>query len=362
MELFCGQKGYEMSMKIIRVAGEQDYETLKPAAELIRSGGLVAFPTETVYGLGASAFREDSVERIYQAKGRPSDNPLIVHISHRDQLDQIVSQVPEAAKILMDHFWPGPLTLVMPKQNTIPDTVTAGLPTVAVRFPQHPVAQALISMAGVPIAAPSANTSGRPSPTTAGHVIDDLFGKIDAVVDGGSASFGLESTVVDVSEEVSVLLRPGSVTYEQLCDVLGKVALGEGVAQKPGEHVKAKAPGMKYTHYSPNAKVIVVKGESEAVTRYINEKIEELHSSGKRAGAMVYQQALGHIMHADVLLSLGDLCHRSAAAARLFAYLRTFEQQGVDVVYAQDCGESGIGLAISNRLNKAAGYEIVTAE
>ena len=349
-------------MQIIRVTQEQDNEKLRPAAELIRAGGLVAFPTETVYGLGASAFCGDAVERIYQAKGRPSDNPLIVHISDRGQLSQIVSQVSETAQVLMDHFWPGPLTLVMPKTEQVPDVVTAGLSTVAVRFPQHPVAQAFISMAGVPIAAPSANASGRPSPTTAGHVIDDLFGRIDAVIDGGSACYGLESTVVDVSVEPPVLLRPGSVTYEQLCDCLGEVAIGEGVAQQPGEHVTAKAPGMKYTHYSPNARVIVVKGESGAVTRYINDKIEEQHSLGKRAGAMVYQQVLGHIVHADVLLSLGDIRHRSAAAARLFAYLRTFEQQGVDVVYAQDCGESGIGLAISNRLNKAAGYEIVTVE
>lgn len=335
---------------------------MKPAAEMIQRGGLVAFPTETVYGLGASAFCPEAVSRIFQAKGRPSDNPLIVHISHTDQLSQIVSCVPETAKALMTHFWPGPLTLVMPKKEEIPDEVTAGLSTVAVRFPQHPVAQAFITMAGVPIAAPSANTSGRPSPTTAGHVIDDLFGRIDAVIDGGSASFGLESTVVDVSEETPVLLRPGSVTYEQLCHVLGHVALGEGVAQEPGEHVTAKAPGMKYTHYSPNARVIVVKGEDKAVIRYINEKIQEQHESGKRAGAMVYQQVLGHITQADVLLSLGDIHHRSAAAARLFAYLRTFEQQGVDVVYAQDCGESGIGLAISNRLNKAAGYEIISVE
>lgn len=347
-------------MQVIRVT--EEYDVLKPAAELIRQGGLVAFPTETVYGLGASAFCTEAVERIFQAKGRPADNPLIVHISDLAQLDDIVSRVPEAARMLIERFWPGPLTLVMPKKPQIPNAVTAGLSTVAVRFPQHPAAQALISMAGVPIAAPSANTSGRPSPTTAGHVIDDLFGKIDAVIDGGSCCFGLESTVVDVSVETPVLLRPGSVTYEQLCDVLGRVALGQGVTKQPGEHVTAKAPGMKYTHYSPNAQVVVVKGESGAVTRYINEKIKEQHRLGKKAGAMVYQQVLGHIRQADVLLSLGDIHHRSPAAARLFAYLRTFEQQGVDVVYAQDCGETGIGLAISNRLNKAAGYEIVVVE
>ncbi len=344
-------------MQIIRVTDE--FEPLRPAAQLIRQGGLVAFPTETVYGLGANALQGEAVANIFKAKGRPSDNPLIVHISDLSQLEDIVSHVSEQAKRLMEQFWPGPLTLILPKKDTIPDEVTAGLSTVGVRFPKHPVAQALISMAGVPIAAPSANTSGKPSPTTAQHVIDDLFGKIDAVIDGGSADVGLESTIVDVSGEIPVLLRPGGITYEQLCEVLGEVLLGQSVTEQLASNVTAIAPGMKYPHYSPNAQVIVVKGTDEALIRYINQQIKNQHSLGKRVGAMVYTQILPHILHADVLLSLGDIHHRSSAAAHLFSYLRTFDEQGVEIVYAQDCGESGIGLAISNRLNKAAGYEIV---
>lgn len=344
-------------MQIIRVTNE--FDKLEPAAQIIRQGGLVAFPTETVYGLGANAFLGEAVANIFKAKGRPSDNPLIVHISDLSQLEDIVSHIPEKAKLLMDRFWPGPLTLILPKKENIPDEVTAGLSTVGVRFPKHPVAQAFISMAGVPIAAPSANTSGKPSPTTAQHVIDDLFGKIDAVIDGGAANVGLESTIVDVSGEIPVLLRPGGITYEQLCEVLGEVTLGQSVTEQLSANATAIAPGMKYPHYSPNAQVIVLKGTDEALIRYINQQIRNQHSLGKRVGAMVYTQILPHILQADVLLSLGDIHHRSSAAAHLFSYLRTFDEQGVEVVYAQDCGESGIGLAISNRLNKAAGYEIV---
>lgn len=347
-------------MQIIRIT--EEFEELQPAANILREGGLVAFPTETVYGLGANALVGESVSKIFEAKGRPSDNPLIVHISDLGQLEGIVSVIPPQAKLLMDRFWPGPLTLILPKKETVPQEVTAGLSTVGVRFPEHPVAQALISMAGVPVAAPSANTSGKPSPTTAQHVIDDLFGKIDVVIDGGEARVGLESTIVDVSGEIPVLLRPGGVTYEQLCEVLGRVELGKSVSQQLSSNATAIAPGMKYTHYSPNAQVIVVKGEEEGVIRYINQQIKNQHSLGKQVGAMVYQQILPRILQADVLLSLGDIHHRSSAAAHLFSYLRTFDEQGAEIVYAQDCGESGIGLAISNRLNKAAGYEIVEVE
>ena len=344
-------------MQIIRVTDE--FEKLEPAAQMIRQGGLVAFPTETVYGLGANALVGDAVAKIFEAKGRPSDNPLIVHISDLSQLEDVVSHIPQKAKLLIEQFWPGPLTLILPKNETVPDEVTAGLSTVGVRFPKHPVAQALIAMAGVPVAAPSANTSGKPSPTTARHVIDDLFGKIDAVIDGGDADVGLESTIVDVSGEIPVLLRPGGVTYEQLCEVLGEVQLGQSVTEQLSGDVTAIAPGMKYPHYSPNAQVVVVKGTDEALIRYINQQIRNQHSLGKKVGAMVYNQILPRILHADVLLSLGDIHHRSSAAAHLFSYLRTFDEQGAEIVYAQDCGETGIGLAISNRLNKAAGYEIV---
>lgn len=347
-------------MEIIRVTDQ--FDLLQPAADMIRQGGLVAFPTETVYGLGANALLPEAAARIYEAKGRPSDNPLIVHISHLSQLDGIVREVSPQAKKLMDCFWPGPLTLILPKKDTIPKEVTAGLDTVGVRFPKHPVAQAFISMAGVPIAAPSANTSGKPSPTTAEHVIEDLDGKIDAVIDGGSSEVGLESTIVDVSEDVPVLLRPGGITYEQLKMVLGEIRLGQSVTQQLSATATAKAPGMKYPHYSPKAQVIVVKGKTVAVSRYINEQIKEQHRLGKKAGVMVYENTLPFVNEADVVLSLGEIEQKETAAARLFAHLRECDQRGAEVVYAQDCGEAGMGLAISNRLNKAAGYEIVEVE
>ena len=316
-------------MLIIRMETEQE-DGLQQCADIIKGGGTVAFPTETVYGLGANALDVEAVKKIFEAKGRPGDNPLIVHVYCAEQIPKLVKSVPENAKQLMQRFWPGPLTLIMEKSDAVPYEVTAGLDTVAVRFPKNPVARQFLELCGLPVAAPSANRSGRPSPTKASHVIEDLYGRIDAVIDGGDCDYGLESTVLDVSGEVPILLRPGSVTYEQLCEVLGEVEIGEGVSEKPPEGVIPRSPGMKYTHYSPNADVIVVSGQDENVELYINHQIEKHHKMGHKVGVMVYQHVLPRI-----------------------------EQEGADVVFAQDCGEQGIGLAISNRLNKAAGYEII---
>lgn len=345
-------------MLIIRMETEQK-DGLQQCADIIKDGGTVAFPTETVYGLGANALDVEAVKKIFEAKGRPGDNPLIVHVYCAEQIPKLVKSVPENAKQLMQRFWPGPLTLIMEKSDAVPYEVTAGLDTVAVRFPKNPVARQFLELCGLPVAAPSANRSGRPSPTKASHVIEDLYGRIDAVIDGGDCDYGLESTVLDVSGEVPILLRPGSVTYEQLCEVLGEVEIGEGVSEKPPEGVIPRSPGMKYTHYSPNADVIVVSGQDENVELYINHQIEKHHKMGHKVGVMVYQHVLPRISGADVLLTLGDRNHRSNAASVLFSHLRRFEQEGADVVFAQDCGEQGIGLAISNRLNKAAGYEII---
>ena len=336
-----------------------DSKKLEEPAKIIREGGVVAFPTETVYGLGANALIESAVDNIFKAKGRPNDNPLIVHISDVSQVDSLVSEIPDKARVLMDTFWPGPLTIIMKKSDIVPYNVTAGLETVGIRFPQNPVAMEFLKLAGVPVAAPSANTSGRPSPTSFKHVMEDLYGKIDAVIDGGHSKFGLESTIIDMSGDVPTVLRPGSVTLEMLRDAIGEVEVDPAIMEKPGEDLVAKAPGMKYKHYSPNVEVVVVKGKDEYVSMYINRCIEENHKNGGKVGVMVYRQILPDIMGADVLRDLGDIHHRSGAAHSLFAILRMFETAGVSVVYAQDSGEGGIGLAISNRLNKAAGYKIV---
>ncbi|MBR5123087.1 MAG: threonylcarbamoyl-AMP synthase, partial [Anaerotignum sp.] len=239
-------------------------EIIQTAAKILQEGGLVAFPTETVYGLGGNGLDNSACEKIYLAKGRPSDNPLILHISEFEELKPIVREISPAAQKLMDAFWPGPLTMVFPKSDIVPEKATGGLDTVAVRFPNHPVARAIIHAAGLPIAAPSANSSGKPSPTRASHVEFDLNGKIDMIVDGGAAEWGLESTIVDVSGEVPMILRPGAVTKEMMEEVVGKVEIDPAILQKPAADLKPKAPGMKYTHYSPKAEVVLVKGETTA--------------------------------------------------------------------------------------------------
>ncbi len=347
-------------MLIIKAYTENfDNSRLSEAADIIREGGIVAFPTETVYGLGANALIPQAVDKIFEAKGRPNDNPLIVHIADKAQVKDLVSCIPPKAEILMDKFWPGPLTIIMPKADIVPDNVTAGLDSVGIRFPQNPVAMEFLKLAAVPVAAPSANTSGRPSPTSAGHVLEDLYGKIDACIDGGRTRFGLESTIIDMSGDVPTLLRPGSITLEMLREAIGEVEVDPAIMKKPDEDTVAKAPGMKYKHYSPNVEIVVVQGEHDMVAMYINRCIEEAHKNSARVGVMAYNQVLPHISNADVMHSLGDINHRSYAASELFATLRMFETEGVKTVYAQDSGEGGIGLAISNRLNKAAGYKII---
>ena len=250
-------------------------EVIQTAAKILQEGGLVAFPTETVYGLGGNGLDSAACEKIYLAKGRPSDNPLILHISEFEELNPIVGEISPAAKKLMDAFWPGPLTMVFPKSEIVPEKATGGLDTVAVRFPSHPVARAIIRAAGLPIAAPSANSSGKPSPTRASHVEFDLNGKIDMIIDGGAAEWGLESTIVDVSGEVPMILRPGAVTKEMMEKVVGTVEIDPAILQKPAADFRPKAPGMKYTHYSPKAEVVLVKGETKAVVDEINQKLAE---------------------------------------------------------------------------------------
>ncbi|TYP58759.1 L-threonylcarbamoyladenylate synthase [Thermosediminibacter litoriperuensis] len=332
-------------------------ESVNLAARVIKNGGLVAFPTETVYGLGANALDEKAAFKIYQAKQRPQDNPLIVHIHSPGELEKLVSGVPRSARILMEKFWPGPLTMVLNKSGAVPYGTTGGLDTVAVRMPRHPVALALIRESGVPIAAPSANISGRPSPTAAEDVYEDLAGRVDLILDGGPCEVGVESTVLDLTGELPVILRPGGVTREELEAVLGRVELDPGLA----EGQKPRSPGQKYRHYSPKARVLVVEGPVEAQVRKITELAEKLTAEGKKVGIMATAQTR-RFYGTGCVLSVGDREAPLTISSNLFSVLRKFDRLGVEEVLAEGIPETGLGLAVMNRLRKAAGYNIIKLE
>lgn len=309
-------------------------------------GEVAAFPTETVYGLGADARNAQAIAKIYEAKGRPSDNPLIVHIGQIEQLQGFIDHVPEKAKLAIEAFWPGPLTAILPlKSGALAENVSAGLSTVGVRMPSHPVARELLTLANMPIAAPSANRSGKPSPTAASHVLEDLEGRIPYIVDGGPATAGLESTIVDFTVEPPALLRPGSITEEMLSSVIGNLQ-GAGLLS---EQDAPKAPGMKYTHYAPEAPVLLAFLDDEDVT----DKIEQLRSQGKRV-ALVATDSYRHLPH-DAFVSLGASDEIEAVSSRLFAALRECNQLPIDVIVAAAYPAEGIGKALMNRLEKAAG-------
>jgi L-threonylcarbamoyladenylate synthase len=334
-------------------------EKIRAAAQVIRGGGLVAFPTETVYGLGANALMDESVLKIFKAKNRPADNPLIVHVANEDDIHILAERVPAKAKELIEKFWPGPLTLLMPRSELVPDATTAGLATVAIRMPSHPVAYALISEADVPIAAPSANLAGRPSPTTAKHVLDDLSGRIDAVLDGGEVGFGVESTVLDLTTKPPTVLRPGPLTVEELEQVLGRVEIHPvAKAEAPTEVVVARAPGMKYRHYAPKAEVVLVEGPLDSVVAKIQELASEHKRAGKKVGIMTTEESTKEYP-ADVTKVVGSRKNPRTVAKSLFKILREFDEEKVDVVLAEGLEPVGIGLAIMNRLRKAAGYNII---
>lgn len=344
--------------RVLRVdAAQPEPEALTLAAELIRQGDVVAFPTETVYGLGANAMDPAAVAKIFAAKGRPSDNPLIVHVADREQLGDVVSAVPPAAEQLMAKFWPGAITFVLHKRAGLPDAVTCGLETVGVRMPSHPVALALIRTAGVPIAAPSANKSGRPSPTVAEHVREDLDGRIPLLLDGGETGVGLESTVIDMTVDPPVLLRPGGVTVEQICAEIGPVdvasaVLGEELGEAP------RSPGMKYTHYAPKAQVLLIDGPVLSMQEKIRDLTGEFESEGKKVGIMCGAESRG-VYQAKVVLEYGTREDLAGIASDLFSTLRAFDRYGVDVVLAESVPATGIGLAIMNRLRRSAGGQVV---
>lgn len=334
-----------------------DNNVIGKAAEIIKSGGLVAFPTETVYGLGGDGLNPTAAMKIYKAKGRPSDNPLILHISNIAQLESLVTEIPEMAKRLAGEFWPGPLTMIFKKSDIVPKETSGGLNTVAVRFPENKIAQALITASNTPIAAPSANTSGRPSPTRASHVEFDLSGKIDMIIDGGACEFGLESTIVDVSGNVPCLLRPGSITLEMLEDVLSKVDVDKAVIEKLDAGELPKAPGMKYTHYSPSADVVIVRGEREKMVEKINELISKTDSTYK-IGVIATEENKDRYKNCEVLVT-GSVKEPQIIAANLFKMLRKCDYHNIDKVFAEGLYEDELGLAIMNRLKKAAGYCII---
>ncbi|MBT2726624.1 threonylcarbamoyl-AMP synthase [Bacillus sp. ISL-75] len=322
------------------------------AANFLRDNEVVALPTETVYGLGGNAESDLAVGKIFAAKGRPSDNPLIIHIAEKKQLSTFVTEVPDKAEVLMDAFWPGPLTIIFKKkEGVLAETATAGLSTVAVRMPDHPVALALLKSCGLPIAAPSANSSGKPSPTKAQHVMDDLNGKIAGVIDGGATGIGVESTVIDCTEAIPVILRPGGVTKEQLEAVLGEVRVDAALTD---EAARPKAPGMKYQHYAPNAPLFMVSG----TTKFIQRLIEGKRMEGLRVGVLTTEEQ-ADVYEADVVIACGKRAELTTVAAALYDTLRKFNLEKVDVIYSEIFPNEGVGNAIMNRLQKAAGNKLI---
>lgn len=323
----------------------------------IREGKTVVFPTETVYGLGANALDELAVEKIFAAKGRPSDNPLIVHISSKDQLDDIVESIPEKARLLMDKFWPGPLTLIFKKKNTIPEKITAGLSTVAVRMPDSQIALAIIEQAGLPVAAPSANISGRPSPTSVGHVIEDLDGRVDIIIDGGNCYYGVESTVIDVLNDPPMILRPGGITLEDISRVLDSVVYDPALDYYSSDKTP-RSPGQKYTHYAPRGKVILFTGKKDAIYPEIIRESREQLSKSLRTMILCTDENIEHY-NEGIIISMGSRMKPKIISSNLFRLLRKADEMDMEYILVEGIEESNIGMAIMNRLKKASGGRIV---
>lgn len=332
-------------------------DIIKKAGNILREGGLVAFPTETVYGLGADALNENAAKKIYAAKGRPSDNPLIIHITNMEALEKIVSDIPAAAHTVAEKYWPGPLTMIFHKSSIVPFGTTGGLDTVAVRMPSHEAARAVIEAGGGYIAAPSANTSGRPSPTKAEHVEEDLKGKIDMIVDGGPVEIGVESTILDMSVTPPMILRPGAITKEMLEELLGEVAVDTALLDEDSKKAP-KAPGMKYRHYAPKAKLFVIEGDVTAAVKEINRIADENIREGKKIGIIGTQETVGQYPH-GVVKCIGTRQDEATIANHLYAILREFDEENVDCILSEAFSGNGIGGAVMNRLLKAAGYHII---
>lgn len=333
-----------------------DFDIIDKAAGIIRNNGTVVFPTETVYGLGANALSGEAVKGIFTAKGRPNDNPLIAHVSSINMLLYLIgSPLNEGAGMLIEKYWPGPLTLIFKKSGKVPDEVTAGLDTIAVRMPDNRIALELIERSGLPIAAPSANISGKPSPTTPEHVISDMKGKVNMILCGGKSRVGVESTILDMTGEVPVLLRPGGLTLEELESVLGTVRVSSG---KVEDKEVPKAPGMKYTHYAPNADMVIVKGKLDSIKKKIQELVTEYSAKGMKVGVLASDETSGYYKDCRVL-SLGSRSDVSIIASNIFEKLREFDKIDVDIIIAEAFDESHMGMAVMNRMKKAAGFHII---
>jgi len=352
-----------MKTILLKVKSENpDPAKIQLAAEIIQRGGLVAFPTETVYGLGADALNSEAVLALFEAKKRPLDNPPIVHVADPAEVHELVVEVPKKAELLMEKFWPGPLTLIFKHSSLVPKVTVAGLDTVAVRMPKHKVALELIRQSRCPIAAPSANLAGKPSPTTAQHVYEDLNGRIDAIIDGGPTNIGVESTVVDLSVDPPLLLRPGGTPFEALKMVIGDLKLHPFVeAEKELSLQQIRSPGMKHKHYAPKADVILVEGNLEAVIDKIKKLTESYRLMGTKVGILATDQTKS-AYKADIVQSLGSRQNLASIAQSLFRLLREVDAQNVDVIIAEGVSSEGLGLAVMNRLRKASGYHIVKVE
>lgn len=352
-----------METKIVNISAAKEEFTaqeelaLQEAGEILRQGGLVAFPTETVYGLGGDALNPQSSRKIYAAKGRPSDNPLIIHIASMETLPLIVKEVNDKVRKVAESFWPGPLTIILPKSDAVPEETTGGLQTVAVRLPSHPVARRLIECAGGYVAAPSANVSGKPSPTLAKYVIEDMDGRIDMIIDGGEVGIGLESTIVDLTVEPPQILRPGYITQEMLNEVLGAVDVDKTILDNSSGQAP-KAPGMKYRHYAPKGDLTIVTGDAADVVAYINAQAAEFTAAGKKVGIIASEEVLQQY-RAAIVKNIGNRTDETAIARNLYRILREFDEDGAEIIFSEAFDDGGMGQAIMNRLLKAAGHKVI---
>lgn len=335
----------------------EDENKIKKAAEIIKKGGIVAFPTETVYGLGADALNEEAVKKIFEAKGRPQDNPLIIHVASKN-IEAYVKEIPKVATELINKFWPGPLTIILKKKNIVPDVTSANLDSIGIRMPSNKIAQKLIELSNTTIAAPSANISGRPSPTDVERCIEDLEGKVDCILGGENSSVGVESTIVDCTVDPPLVLRPGGITLEMLKEIDSRIEIDEAIMKKPTEGLKPKAPGMKYRHYAPNAKVIIISGERKKTIEKIKEMVHYNIEKHKKVCILTVEENKSEYTE-GINVSLGSISDLSTVAKNLFESLRKCDDLGADLILAEGYEEKGLGVAIMNRLNKAAGFDII---
>ncbi len=336
----------------------KNIKSIEEAASVIKEGGVVAFPTETVYGLGADALNPLAVKKIFEAKGRPQDNPLIIHVANKN-IESLVKEIPSIANKIMDRFWPGPLTLIFKKKNIIPDVTSANLDTIGVRMPSNEIALKLIESSGTPIAAPSANISGRPSPTDVERCIEDLEGKIEYILGGNRSDVGVESTILDLSVDPPCVLRPGGITLEMLKEIDERIYIDPAIMKKSSENIKPKAPGMKYRHYAPKAKIKIINGNTEKTIEKIKDLLQNYIDNKLRVGVMTCDEHINYYSNQVEIISLGSRKKLDEIAKNLFEALRSFDDKGVDIILAEGYEEKDLGIAIMNRLKKAAAYDIL---